>query len=125
MQKNRIELPVEREKQKAGNIIIFDSQQKGSGISLLANTTLRGIEVVYSTPVTPELVPENCYITIYLDDPISPAAKVSLKDLALQGNKRPLNLRISENNYFVIMLEILGKRQEHNVIPQKLILEIK
>jgi len=119
----KIELPVDLDKKTSDHIIIYDSRQKDAKPSCTGNIMLKGIEAVYSGKISSKQIPRDLFIVIYVDDPVSPAAKVALKDLALNHNRRPLNLKLGKGQLLLIKLELGSKEANSKILPEKIVLE--
>jgi hypothetical protein len=119
----KIELPVELDKKTSDHIIIYDSRQKEAKPSLTGNIMLKGIEAVYSGRISSKQIPGDLFIVIYVDDPVSPAAKVALKDLALNHNRRPLNLKLGKGQLLLIKLALGTQEANSKILPEKIVLE--
>lgn len=74
----------------AAEAVLFDTDRDQAQPSLPEQGMLTALTISFTAPTTP---PDELAILVYLDDPVTPRARVRLADVVRHGGRRPLNLR--------------------------------
>jgi Ca-activated chloride channel family protein len=83
--------------------LLFDSAS--SPMALPAGSTLSRLAIRFLDGVSDSPVDRGLTLLIYVDDPMSPRARVRLADLLRQGGERPLNVRRQAGQVIRVVLQ--------------------
>ena len=107
------------------SITIFDT---GKGLvcsNLPEKGILKGIEALFKISHERLNIQGTEVLAIYIDDPLIPATKISLREIAGKEYKRPLNMKFDLKRYMAIKLEELDASTTADSIPKKIILYLE
>ncbi len=76
----------------AGEAVLFDTDRDQAEPSLPEQGTLTALTLTFTGSTLPTL-PDDLVLLVYLDDLVTPRARVRLADMLRHGGQRPLNLR--------------------------------